>query len=108
MRSTPKPKDVTEIALCRCPGSDPPPANPLPVSIRDLQLGQYTALAASSGRLASWGSGTNLRWSVVAEINKACRLRFNRRGQVEVVPAVGVVREVAVAAPRAARPRRAP
>jgi hypothetical protein len=107
MRSMPKPKDVTEIALCRCPGSGPLPANRLRVSIRVLQTGQCTALVAPSGQLALWGSGTNLRWSVVAEINKACRLRFNRRGQEVEVAAGVVVAGLAVGAPRATRLRRA-
>src|SRR6516225_11800017 len=106
MGSTPKPKDVTEIALCRCPRSGPLPASPLLVSTRDLQTGRFTASAASSVRSESWGSGTNLRWSVVAEIKRARRLRSAPQAVVVasvVAPPLGAVEvevevEVAVAA----------
>src|SRR6516162_11477426 len=91
MGSTPKPKDVTEIALCRCPSSGPLPASPLLVSTRDLQTGQCTASAASSVRSESWGSGTNLRWSVVAEIKRACRLRSTPQGRQAPVVVASVV-----------------
>ena len=82
------------------PQLGPASGEPAPGEHPGFANGPVYGIGASSVRSESWGSGTNLRWSVVAEIKRACRLRSAPQAVVVasvVAPPLGAV-EVEVAA----------